>query len=166
MFCSKTNDCTGWCIYEDDVNIFKCPVCRKNNCITCAAIHEGIDCLTYQRKLAIDAETDENAKSSRLMLEVMQKEINNYQSQRYVYKNAYIFSTRNGVFYQKMITRGEALECPACHVVLLKKWGCDWVKCSYCKTEICWVTKKCRWGPNGKGDVTGGNDYFVFYFTF
>jgi RanBP-type and C3HC4-type zinc finger-containing protein 1 len=47
-----------------------------------------------------------------------------------------------------MIKRGEALECPACHVVLLKKWGCDFVKCTYCKTEICWITKGFRWGPN------------------
>ena len=31
----KTNDCTGWCIFEDDVNIFKCPVCSKRNCLTC-----------------------------------------------------------------------------------------------------------------------------------
>lgn len=69
-FHCKTADCTGWCIYEDDVNIFKCPVCTKKNCITCAAIHEGMDCKQYQRQLAIDSETDENAKSSRLMLEV------------------------------------------------------------------------------------------------
>lgn len=39
-----------------------------------------------------------------------------------------------------MIQRGEALECPACQVILLKKWGCDWVRCT-CKTEICWVTR-------------------------
>jgi hypothetical protein len=33
-------------------------------------------------------------------------------------------------------------------VILLKKWGCDWVRCTYCRTEICWVTKQLRWGPN------------------
>ncbi|CAG7837166.1 unnamed protein product [Allacma fusca] len=124
-FHCKTADCTGWCVFEDDVNVFNCPVCKKRNCLTCQAIHEGVDCQQYQRQLAIDSETDENAKSSRLMLE-------------------------------KMIQRGEALECPACHVVLLKKWGCDWVRCSYCKTEICWITKGFRWGPNGKGDTSGG----------
>lgn len=30
------------------------------------------------------------------------------------------------------------------------------VKCSMCKTEICWVTKKARWGPGGKGDTSDG----------
>ena len=32
-------------------------------------------------------------------------------------------------------------------VLLLKKWGCDWVRCTYCRTEICWVTRQLRWGP-------------------
>lgn len=43
--------------------------------------------------------------------------------------------------------RGEALACPTCAVVLMKKWGCDWLRCSMCKTEICWVTRGPRWGP-------------------
>lgn len=38
----------------------------------------------------------------------------------------------------------------------MKKWGCDWLKCSMCKTEICWVTRGIRWGPEGKGDTTAG----------
>lgn len=42
---------------------------------------------------------------------------------------------------------GEALSCPQCQVVLMKRWGCDWVRCSVCRTEICWVTKQARWGP-------------------
>ena len=49
---------------------------------------------------------------------------------------------------QGLITTGEALNCPSCQVILLKKWGCDWVRCTYCRTEICWVTKQLRWGPN------------------
>jgi len=28
-FHCKTPDCTGWCVFEDDVNIFVCPVCKK-----------------------------------------------------------------------------------------------------------------------------------------
>ncbi len=40
--------------------------------------------------------------------------------------------------------------CPGCQALLLKKWGCDWLKCGYCKSEICWVTKKLRWGPQVK----------------
>jgi len=40
------------------------------------------------------------------------------------------------------------MHCPQCKVILQKKDGCDWLKCSICKTEICWVTKGPRWGPN------------------
>lgn len=34
-FHCKTPDCPGWCIYDDDVNNFLCPVCEANNCLTC-----------------------------------------------------------------------------------------------------------------------------------
>lgn len=34
-FHCKTPDCPGWCIYDDNVNNFLCPVCNKNNCLTC-----------------------------------------------------------------------------------------------------------------------------------
>ena len=39
------------------------------------------------------------------------------------------------------------MKCPTCHVVIIKKDGCDWIMCTVCKTEICWVTKQARWGP-------------------
>ena len=47
-----------------------------------------------------------------------------------------------------MVKEGEAMHCPQCKVILQKKDGCDWLKCSICKTEICWVTKGPRWGSN------------------
>ena len=59
-----------------------------------------------------------------------------------IYFRTFIFTL------QGLITTGEALNCPSCQVILLKKWGCDWVRCTYCRTEICWVTKQLRWGPN------------------
>ena len=34
-FHCKTPDCAGWTIFDDDVNIFKCPLCTKVNCINC-----------------------------------------------------------------------------------------------------------------------------------
>ena len=48
-----------------------------------------------------------------------------------------------------MIKNGEAMYCPNenCGLIVQKKDGCDWIRCS-CKTEICWVTKKPRRGPN------------------
>lgn len=41
-------------------------------------------------------------------------------------------------------------------VIIMKREGCDWLKCSMCRTEICWVTKQARWGPKGSGDTSGG----------
>lgn len=124
-FHCKTPDCKGWCIFEDNVNEFRCPVCRRVNCLTCQAIHMGINCKQYQERMNEEAETDENAKRTKEML-------------------------------QEMVNKGEALNCPTCQVVMMKKWGCDWLRCSMCKTEICWVTKGPRWGPAGKGDISGG----------
>lgn len=34
-FHCKTPDCKGWCIFEDNVNHFRCPVCKNTNCLTC-----------------------------------------------------------------------------------------------------------------------------------
>ncbi|KAM4613095.1 ranBP-type and C3HC4-type zinc finger-containing protein 1 isoform 2-T2 [Polymixia lowei] len=55
-----------------------------------------------------------------------------------------------------LLQNGEAMHCPRCDVVVQKKDGCDWICCLMCKTEICWVTKQARWGPNGTGDTSGG----------
>ncbi|KAM7006532.1 ranBP-type and C3HC4-type zinc finger-containing protein 1 [Tautogolabrus adspersus] len=57
---------------------------------------------------------------------------------------------------QGMLQHGEAMKCPRCDVIIQKKDGCDWICCLMCKTEICWVTKQARWGPNGSGDTSGG----------
>lgn len=34
-FHCKTANCRGWCIFEDNVNEFHCPVCSHTNCLTC-----------------------------------------------------------------------------------------------------------------------------------
>lgn len=49
---------------------------------------------------------------------------------------------------QNMLQNGEAMKCPRCDIIVQKKDGCDWLCCLMCKTEICWVTKQARWGPN------------------
>ncbi|XP_045132138.1 uncharacterized protein LOC123516629 isoform X2 [Portunus trituberculatus] len=59
-------------------------------------------------------------------------------------------------FFDDMIRRGDGLPCPKCSVMLVRKWGCDWMRCPMCRTEICWVTRGPRWGPGGPGDVSGG----------
>ena len=115
-FHCKTADCPGWCIYEDHVNFFVCPVCRKENCLTCKAIHQGMNCKQYQDDLRIRAANDKAANQTQTMI-------------------------------QKMVSDGDAMPCPQCQVIVMKKEGCDWIQCSICKTEICWVTKGPRWGP-------------------
>ncbi|XP_075212986.1 uncharacterized protein LOC142319512 [Lycorma delicatula] len=124
-FHCKTPDCPGWCIFEDNVNEFLCPVCKHTNCLTCQAIHAGINCKQFQERAKQDSETNADARRTNEMLE-------------------------------EMVDRGEAMKCPTCQVILMKKWGCDWLRCSMCKTEICWVTRGPRWGPLGKGDTSGG----------
>ncbi|XP_038659624.1 LOW QUALITY PROTEIN: ranBP-type and C3HC4-type zinc finger-containing protein 1-like [Scyliorhinus canicula] len=121
----QTPDCKGWCIYEDDVNEFDCPICNKKNCLVCKAIHEGMDCKQYQDDLKIQAENNKAAKQTADMLTAL-------------------------------LDCGEAMKCPQCKIVVQKKSGCDWLRCTMCKTEICWVTKGARWGPLGAGDTSAG----------
>ncbi|CAO1302874.1 unnamed protein product [Diamesa serratosioi] len=123
-FHCKTVNCRGWCVFEEDVNTFKCPVCTIVNCLTCGAIHDGLNCKQYQDHLNIDSECLDTKKTKETL--------------------------------QEMIDKNEAMHCPTCQIFLLKKWGCDWLKCTFCKTEICWCTKGLRWGINGKGDTSGG----------
>lgn len=72
-FHCKTVDCTGWCVYNDDVNFFTCMVCRKQNCLTCKVIHENMDCKEYQDKLRLDKDKDLAAKQSLEYLDVSTK---------------------------------------------------------------------------------------------
>ena len=83
----KTTNCEGFCFYEDEVNEFHCPICTKVscvlcihicvhwgvwqvNCLTCKAIHEGINCQEYQDDLRRRAANDEAAKATQDMLDV------------------------------------------------------------------------------------------------
>uniref|UniRef100_H2ZD14 RBR-type E3 ubiquitin transferase n=1 Tax=Ciona savignyi TaxID=51511 RepID=H2ZD14_CIOSA len=118
-------NCPGWCEYDDTVNVFVCPVCKVENCLTCKAIHEGVSCLVYQEKLQNTATNDKSSKQTKNLL-------------------------------QRLVKTKDAMHCPQCNIIIQKMKGCDWVRCSMCKTEICWVTKGPRWGPGGRGDISGG----------
>lgn len=120
-----TPNCAGWCLYEDEVNMFYCATCQHWNCLTCRAIHEKMDCIQYQRKMKAKFHKDYNARMAQSSLEDLFK-------------------------------MGEALKCPTCGIIIMKKEGCDWIMCTMCKTEICWVTRQARWGPKGHGDNSGG----------
>ena len=123
-FHCKTPDCFGWCEYDDGVNEFKCPVCNHNNCLTCKAIHESMNCKEYQNQLFAES-TNKQAKKTRKLL-------------------------------KKLVKKKEAMHCPDCNIILMKKEGCDWLQCTMCQLEICWITQQRRWGPDGPGDISGG----------
>lgn len=58
-------------------------------------------------------------------------------------------------FQQNLLQNGEAMKCPRCDIIVQKKDGCDWICCLMCRTEICWVTKQARWGPNVSTFISG-----------
>ncbi|XP_055640865.1 ranBP-type and C3HC4-type zinc finger-containing protein 1-like [Toxorhynchites rutilus septentrionalis] len=47
-FHCKTPDCVGWCLIENDAQLFECPVCSAKNCLRCKVIHSGMSCEDYQ----------------------------------------------------------------------------------------------------------------------
>ncbi|XP_041823587.1 ranBP-type and C3HC4-type zinc finger-containing protein 1 isoform X2 [Melanotaenia boesemani] len=120
-----TPDCPGWCVYEDTVNVFHCPVCKKHNCLICKSIHEGMNCKQYQDDLAARAINDSAARRTTHLLKTL-------------------------------VQSGEAMYCPKCGIIVQKRDGCDWLRCTVCHTEICWITRGPRWGPRGPGDTSGG----------
>ena len=69
-FHCQTADCPGWCVYEDDVNDFPCPICNKTNCLLCKAIHEGMNCKEYQDDINRKAANDAAARATKEFLEV------------------------------------------------------------------------------------------------
>lgn len=61
----------------------------------------------------------------------------------------------NGI--EELIKTGLIMRCPRCLSLIEKiDSGCQFVKCFMCKLDICYVTRKPRWGPKGKGDTTSG----------
>ncbi|XP_037976819.2 flocculation protein FLO11 [Plutella xylostella] len=126
-FHCRTRDCAGWALCEPPVARFHCPVCQRVNCLPCQAVHEGETCSEHRARLQRAAAAAAGAADA---------------------------GTR--ALLADLTARGEALACPQCGAVITKKWGCDWVRCAACKTEICWVTRGRRWGPGGKGDTSAG----------
>lgn len=57
---------------------------------------------------------------------------------------------------KNMLKSGEAMHCPQCQIIVTKTSGCDAITCAACKTQICWVTKRPRHGPNGCKCGVGG----------
>lgn len=66
VFYCKTPNCKGWCVLEDNINEFPCPVCNKNNCILCRAIHPGYTCRQYQ-DVVTGGDTETKAELGRMV---------------------------------------------------------------------------------------------------
>ncbi|KAL3213746.1 hypothetical protein MRX96_035241 [Rhipicephalus microplus] len=124
-FHCKTPDCRGWCFHDQNVELFECPLCNKNNCLRCEEIHEGMTCAQYQADLKRRADNDAAARAS----------LN---------------------FLEEMLRTQQAMRCPQCRIVIIKRVGCDFMVCTACQTQLCWATKGARWGPGGVGDISGG----------
>ncbi|XP_004840681.1 ranBP-type and C3HC4-type zinc finger-containing protein 1 isoform X3 [Heterocephalus glaber] len=133
----KTPDCKGWCFFEDDVNEFTCPVCFHINCLLCKLLRSLGNPVTLQ---------------------AIHEHINckEYQDDLALRAQNDLAARQTTEMLQVMLQQGEAMHCPRCRIVVQKKDGCDWIRCTVCHTEICWVTKGPRWGPRGPGDTSGG----------
>ena len=69
-FHCKTPDCPSFCFFDDENNFFQCPMCNKQNCLTCKAIHEGMNCKQYQDDIRRRAANDDAARKTQEALEV------------------------------------------------------------------------------------------------
>lgn len=71
-FHCRTPNCAGWCIYEDNVNQYKCAICSLVNCLTCRVIHDGLDCAQYQETVKNNLEGNpENAITKNMLDEII-----------------------------------------------------------------------------------------------
>lgn len=114
-----------------------------NICVREKVIHVGLNCKQYQEMTKKDLETSADASKTKSLLQVALMSTS-FGLNLVPNKATYIGKL---VILQEMVEKGDAMICPTCEIILMKKWGCDWLRCSMCKTEICWVTRGSRWGP-------------------
>lgn len=72
-FHCRTPNCAGWCIYEDNVNQYKCAICNLVNCLTCRVIHDGLNCAQYQDMVKNNLEGNPENAITKHMLDEMIK---------------------------------------------------------------------------------------------
>lgn len=72
-FHCRTPNCAGWCIYEDNVNQYKCAICSLVNCLTCRVIHDGLNCAQYQDMVKNNLEGNPENAITKTMLDEMIK---------------------------------------------------------------------------------------------
>ena len=209
-FQCKTPDCAGWCFLADEINTFKCDICKKVNCITCQVriplpvnqkngrcvifganftlltspgdsyrfglqaipAVEGRKRWKFEENHRLDARKSRSQARNPIFSKTCEQSFSRFrklvswltfptrenyarlfnakgrlQTDLWIIEGWVIPMISPFSHYQDMVKAGDAMFCPNCEVLLLKKWGCDWLRCSYCRTEICWVTRQKRWGP-------------------
>ena len=57
-------------MYEDDVNLYHCELCGKDNCLTCKAIHAPRSCKEYQKDLKVRSRNDIEAQKTQRKIDV------------------------------------------------------------------------------------------------
>lgn len=62
----RTPNCKGWCIFENDINEFTCPICNAKNCLMCRAIHPQYTCRQYQ-DIVTGSDVESRAELQRLV---------------------------------------------------------------------------------------------------
>ncbi|KAL1415722.1 hypothetical protein MTO96_006601 [Rhipicephalus appendiculatus] len=115
-FHCKTPDCRGWCFHDQNVELFECPLCKKQNCLRCEEIHEGMTCAQYQEDLKRRAENDAAAKAS----------LN---------------------FLEEMLRTQQAMRCPQCRIVIIKRVGCDFMVCTFVPDSVVLGHQRSSMGP-------------------
>ncbi|CAH0391819.1 unnamed protein product [Bemisia tabaci] len=110
----------------EDMPNFTCEKCHELNCLECKAIHTNKTCRQHQEDLLEKSDPE---------------------------KQADIAASEHAL--DNLVAQGLAMICPNCGAHAMKAEGCDAIVCR-CKTELCWATKKTRWGPRGTGDTSGG----------
>lgn len=65
----KTPDCAAWVEIDADVEGFLCETCKRENCVKCKAVHQGVTCADFQemtqgpsRRARENALTDQQVK--------------------------------------------------------------------------------------------------------
>lgn len=54
---------------------------------------------------------------------------------------------------QVMLQQGEAMRCPQCQIVVQKKDGCDWIRCTVCHTRDLLGHQGPTLGPRGESSL-------------
>ncbi|XP_071039680.1 uncharacterized protein [Parasteatoda tepidariorum] len=127
-FHCKTINCPGWCLYEDGVNFFLCPVCKKTNCLICATIHVGENCEEYQGYFAFNSDTDEEA-------ERIEKHLEAKFPRTRTDNGTHEYEMLACLDFEDLVLNTEPFECQICFEIIVRDEGVILHDClhSFCK---------------------------------